>query len=403
MQSFLIMVHLNQNLSRDINSSDVMYKIKQVIRTSDSLITMKEPRLPMDVLIEVLILLPLKSLLKFRCVSKTWRDLISSPLFIDRHLKCDRKHSVLLVKLIPNHVLTPQSGKLSQMLSFHYPDFPELSVSPDLRIPIPKDLNIPSYNNLLNIPIHGPCNGLVCIAVEEFVFLCNPALREFKLLPPLKFPENHTAHPLGYGFGFDQIGGVYKVIQISDEHDLHYNRVDLYDSASNSWKQIEAKVPYIIDSLSVGLLFKGAIHWYAITDDLDDHPFVLCFDMSSEDFQHLDFHDNFSPPKWSPDLMELDGSLAMACIDFSIFPEVTSDIEIWVMKKYGKKESWTKHFVLRTFSLIRPLLFLKNEWLVFETFKGQLAACTIHGNGFKKFEIYGSRRSMSAVIYEERA
>ncbi|XP_073026843.1 F-box/kelch-repeat protein At2g43270-like isoform X2 [Primulina eburnea] len=259
MQSPLIIVHLNQNLLRPINSSDVMYKIKQVIRTSDSLITMKEPRLPMDVLIEVLILLPLKSLLKFRCVSKTWRDLISSPLFVDRHLKCDRKHSVLLVKRIPNQVLPPQSGE-SQMLSFHDPDFPELSVSPDLYIPISKDLHIPSYN-LSNFPIHGPCNGLVCIALGEIVFLCNPALREFKLLPPLKFPENNTAYPLGFGFGFDQIGGVYKVIRISYEHDLNYTWVDLYDSASNSWEQIEANVPDIIESLSVGLVFKGAIHW----------------------------------------------------------------------------------------------------------------------------------------------
>ncbi|XP_075487701.1 F-box/kelch-repeat protein At3g06240-like [Primulina tabacum] len=376
--------------------------------------TMKEARLPMDVLIEVLILLPLKSLLKFRCVSKTWRDLISSPLFIDRHLKCDRKHSVLLVKRIPNHGLTPQSGE-SQMLSFHDPDFPELSVSPDLYIPISKDLNIPSYN-LSNFPIHGPCNGLVCIALGEIVFLCNPALREFKLLPPLKFPENHTAHPLGFGFGFDQIGGVYKVIQISDmthqmalseymydsdEHDLHYIRVDLYDSASNSWEQIEAKVPDIIKSLSVGLLFKGAIHWYAITDYLDDYLIVLCFDMSSEDFQYLDFHENFFPPEGALEMMELDGCLAMVFWDDSIFSEVTSYVEIWVMKEYGKKISWTPHFVIRTFSLTRPHLFLKSEWLVFETYKGQLAAVTIHGNKLKELEIYGCSGSMSAVIYEE--
>ncbi|XP_073120256.1 F-box/kelch-repeat protein At3g06240-like [Henckelia pumila] len=262
------------------------------------------------------------------------------------------------------------------------------SVSPNLSIPTVNDRSSHSYNSS-DIPIFGPCNGLVCIALGENVFLCNPALREFKMLPPIKFPEHYykAPSPLGYGFGFEELGGVYKVIRIWDvahiwlddseymydsDNDVHEIRVDLYDSVSNSWKQIEANVPDFSESPSIGFFFNGLIHWYAVTDhyyivtDREDRPFILCFDISSETFLQLDFHDGISPRACGLNLMEFDGSLAM------VFCEEPSVIEIWVMKEYGDKESWTKQFVIST-------LILKNEWLVFETNKSQLAACTIYG------------------------
>lgn len=42
--------------------------------------------LPNEVLVDILVRVPVKSLLRFRCVSKKWNSLISSPAFINTHL-----------------------------------------------------------------------------------------------------------------------------------------------------------------------------------------------------------------------------------------------------------------------------------------------------------------------------
>ncbi|XP_073120259.1 F-box/kelch-repeat protein At3g06240-like [Henckelia pumila] len=368
---------------------------------------MAEPRLPMDMLIEVLILLPVKSILKFKCVSKTWRDLISSPVFIDRHLKCDRKQSILLVK----RCLPPQNGEdVDQIFSFHDPDFPELLVSPNLSFPY-----IPSCDPS-NLQIQGPCNGLVCIFLGNNVFMCNPALREFKQLPPLKFPRGYEGQLLGYGFGFVPIVGAYKVIQIREYEppdliDLFYDdslanepvgiQVDLYDSASNSWKKIDAKeLPYITTyAPSVGVFTNGAIHWNAISAP-GNRPCILCFDTGSETFPQMDVHENFpTTDEKRILLMGLDGSLAMVFWDYT--DEAACDVEIWAMKEYGVKESWTKQFCIYPGPVYFPLLILKSERLVFVTGDGRLVACTIRGNQLDEFGIVGFKIALSAVVYQE--
>ncbi|WJZ85908.1 hypothetical protein VitviT2T_005418 [Vitis vinifera] len=41
--------------------------------------------IPLDLIIEILTKLPIKSLIRFQCISKLWRSMISDPSFIDLH------------------------------------------------------------------------------------------------------------------------------------------------------------------------------------------------------------------------------------------------------------------------------------------------------------------------------
>lgn len=401
---------------------------------------MADQPLPTDVLIEVLIRLPVKSILKFRCVSKTWRDLIRSPAFIQGHQKRERKQRVLLVKRylpqrfgdsfgsltifddfdfllyrrlhIPTNNLPPRIGE-SETLSFHDPESPEVLVSPNLSIPILNDLNIPWHRHS-DITIHGSCNGLVCIAFEKTVILCNPALREFKLLPPPRYPVGYIVLPFNYGFGFDPITGVYKVIQLSEttqelpeqDEEFWYHRgmisarIDLYNSVSNSWKEIEdSKVPnvcYLHNGYE--LLYNGAIHWAIMAPN--NAPYILCFDVITETFRLIDFHENVSTLERGMRLMELNDSLALVRYSHRKTGQYCNT-EIWVMKEYGVKESWTKQFVIGPYCVICPFLFLKNELLLVESENGQLSTCALHENQFEGLQFYGVRRSISAVCYEE--
>ncbi|XP_073029423.1 F-box/kelch-repeat protein At3g06240-like [Primulina eburnea] len=368
---------------------------------------MADQTLPTDVLIQVLIRLPVKSIVKFRSVSKTWRDLIKSPMFVQEHQKRGRKQRVLLVKrfLPPKtrdykaisssrhwtsilkdleissyghlHIVThslPPQNRQGKTYSFHDPEFLKLLVSPDLLIPIPililNASNIPLQRHWnLNISIHGPCNGLICIAFEETVFLCNPALREYKMIPPLRFPLDYISIPLQHGFWFEPITGVYKVIRITNisymadmvpgaEISFVFGesqvRFDLYNSASNSWKQIDAKVPDISYLPGYDLFYNGTIHWIAINASYS-FPSILCFDVSEETSRQLYLPDNFNPSVRNLRLMEFNDSLAVVRYPHPrIQPYKT---EIWVMTEYGVKESWTKQFVIGPNCVICPLRF----------------------------------------------
>ncbi|XP_073120263.1 F-box/kelch-repeat protein At3g06240-like [Henckelia pumila] len=386
---------------------------------------MTDQRLPTDVLIEVLILLPAKSILKFRCVSKTWRDLIGSPIFIHRHHNRAIKQRILLVKqflppenvanyssLCLSHLYDPNWNQLeihsyghlqivSHSLSPQNPEcfherehyFNKLLASPHMSIPLLNYLSNPC-NLMSNIPIHGPCNGLVCIVVEKTVVLCNPALREFKLLPPLQFPLEVIAIPLTWIW----VRPCYCFFAVSPGSKI---RFDLYNSASNSWKQLDAKSPATSWFPGYELLYNGAIHWIAIYRPYYSSPSMIVFDVNRETFRQINFHDKFYPSKGDLSLMELNGSLAVVRYGYPTREPIKT--EIWVMKQYGVKESWTKQFVVaRCDCNICSFLFLKNELLMVESEDGQLAACPVHEeNQFKGLHFFGDHRSMSAILYEE--
>ncbi|XP_073028943.1 F-box/kelch-repeat protein At3g06240-like [Primulina eburnea] len=342
---------------------------------------MVDPRLPEDVIIEILIRLPVKSIVKLRCVSRTWRDLIRSPIFIHRYQNRERKQSVLLVKRY-----TTRQYEDEAILSFHNPDFPELLVSPYLSIPVLNDLDFPKiiYSDVQrysDVQIYGPCNGLVCIPVDNIIFLCNPALREFKPLPPpnIPCPKGYEIWAFEFGFGFDPNTGAYKVMQISQigaDNYEDFHRFDLYDSASNSWKHIDEKLPMITCLPSFQTLFGGAFHWYA-WEDINDYPYILCFDIRTEAFQLLDFPDDFPEEEGLSSLTVLNENLAL--IGFARWRgELDEIIEIWVMKQYRVKESWTKQFVIGPYEVFCPFLILNDEWLLVESDNGQLGLCALH-------------------------
>ncbi|MCI34852.1 F-box/kelch-repeat protein, partial [Trifolium medium] len=50
------------------------------------------PTLPFELIVEILSKLPVKSLMQFQCVCKSWKSLISDPNFAKKHLRMSTKH-----------------------------------------------------------------------------------------------------------------------------------------------------------------------------------------------------------------------------------------------------------------------------------------------------------------------
>lgn len=143
----------------------------------------------LDLLTEILLWAPAKSLLKFKCVSKRWHSLISDPKFCISHARCQR-------------MLNRTADAL--MLSNGYKSTPEFHL-----VPLKHSTKVPffDYFNVSEVTIIHSCNGLLLCCCKlmldkpKFVkttqmkndgryefryFVCNPTTKEFKILSPPK-------------------------------------------------------------------------------------------------------------------------------------------------------------------------------------------------------------------------
>ncbi|KAL3526653.1 hypothetical protein ACH5RR_011309 [Cinchona calisaya] len=373
--------------------------------------------LPEDVLTEILIRLPVKSLLQFRCVCKAWCALIKSPLFINIHLSRSRMNNKCVMV---NRFIKDEN---KNMISYHSHDDKE-----SLRVvEVPYLLEPPRFD-LEHAKLLGPCNGIICLTDFCDIYLCNPATHECKKLPPVPFgcPEEHDYSTHYVGFGFDQTTNTFKVIRIlrwrPDGEYLDYvrrydvippARAELYYLNSNSWREMDAILPWnFYYCPCFALLFKGSFHWHANSESSDC---ILSFDMSTEAFREIEYPDEANPDGFGiglalepanarrMSLVSLNNSLALVLYSDPFGQTLEQVIDIWVMMEYGVKESWIKNFSIRPLFGIRcPISSWNDDKLLLESSSGQLISCPLQDSAqLKEYDIYGDQASIGAVIFEE--
>ena len=242
--------------------------------------------LPEDLVVEILSRLPVKSLMRFKSVHKSWHALIRNHSFITQHHRWatsdnqgrgvvfTHKHQGQThVALLSNDTL--EMSRDIEMLSF----FPE---------------------NFYRLVIDGPCNGIFflygksseCLYGEE-IMQWNPATRESKLLPIIKQRSRYSGPYVAYNFGFgiDPKTNDLKVVRIVYFFQHKQPQFEVYNLSTDSWRVIDTPVrrlDYIFYPRFPSYL-NGFYHWkargYGITGRRDFHYFMLSFDMSNEVFQ----------------------------------------------------------------------------------------------------------------------
>ena len=124
--------------------------------------------LPYDVVFDILTWLPVKSLVRFSCVSKSWNSIITSPVFIRTHFDLAKSFShnnngYLLYNCSPRNELCMVVCNSDHTLN-------EIS-----RFQIPC-----STTDMV-----GFCNGMFCFYnCLGYMYLWNPSIRKYKMLPP---------------------------------------------------------------------------------------------------------------------------------------------------------------------------------------------------------------------------
>lgn len=213
-----------------------------------------------ELIILILLRLPVKYLIRFKCVCKSWFSLISDPHFANSQFQLTAAtHTRRIIGLSSlSHEI--RSIDVDAWLNDDLP-------SPNLNFLLPK-----SY---FPFEIIGSCGGFLFLYRFPDIYLWNPSTGFKKQIPVSSFDSNKP-HDNLYGFGYDQSRNDYLVVVMGYDPIISNNVVlphlEVFSLRDNTWKQIEgAHFPYMNpnnDHSKQGVFFNRAIHWLTFRYDL---------------------------------------------------------------------------------------------------------------------------------------
>ncbi|XP_019260087.1 PREDICTED: F-box/kelch-repeat protein At3g23880-like [Nicotiana attenuata] len=292
------------------------------------------PVLPREIIVKILLKVPSKFLLKFRCVSKSWLELISSPEFINAHLKLTAND-----KECSHHRVIFQDSegnfKLRSLPSLFYKE----------QITELLNMASPLENPTIYTWTVGSVNGLICLysKIEE-PFLWNPTIRKSKKLPTFgdKLRRN-CSYYCKYGFGYDEARDDYKVVVvqcISDDGGSYDTVVNIYSLKDDTWRTVDKfQGNFLVNSS--GKFANGKLYW-ALSANVDtfDMCNIISLDLAYETWRRLEL------PSYGDSNYPL--TLGVVGSDLSVLcpcRQVTNS-DVWILKDCGVKVSWTKIFTI---------------------------------------------------------
>ncbi|XP_058211731.1 F-box protein CPR1-like [Rhododendron vialii] len=279
------------------------------------------PDVPGQIVYDILSRLPVKSLCRFKLVSKSWLALITDPEFVKSHLHHQSTNDNNI-----NHKIILCSGTSPSMYSVDY-QAPDHNVT-ELKSPGP-------CKYYVEIP--GLLNGIVLLRMDNAeICLWNPSVKMYQKFSP---PEGENGS-VKYGLCHDSVSDDFRVnSRLTDGR----SAVHVFTSKLNSWKRI-GDFGYFIISFAegrmghrIGLRVVTRIYLAISLRRL----FVLMLRRRNSRSQE------------------------------------SSDV--WVMKEYDVKESWIKLFVVPNvpgefyFSHIRVLCYRKDGEVVMKLDSEKLA------------------------------
>ncbi|KAL7124271.1 hypothetical protein ABFS83_14G037400 [Erythranthe nasuta] len=287
-------------------------------------------RIPADLLRdEILSRIPATDLFRiFRLVSRQWRRLISSPEFIQIHLK----RSIADETQIRIIIADPTA-----MTYYNYA--PGATKDPRFY-PYPPS----SSHRHESCPIIlGSCDGLICLyeGGNQRFSVFNPSMNRYELRLADKFRWLFLTNYASW-FGRNPCTGEYVLVIGSRLQGSHVDiRVyELKTHAARKSRSIIHQKKHGRDYKyfdPVGKFLHGALHWAACTQPMNEPHFEKKHVIVAYDFGKNEILEIPAPREFQFTVGVVDECL------FVIFKNAAQVFELWTMREYGVKESWTKY------------------------------------------------------------
>ncbi|XP_058730649.1 F-box/kelch-repeat protein At3g06240-like [Vicia villosa] len=287
---------------------------------------------PEEMITEILLRLPVKSLIRFKCVSKPWFSLISDSMFAESHFQLTAH--TRKIEFISNDLQQTTSIDFEEQL--------------DLENASIKRFNFLHPQDDSLIQIISSCRGFIFFYYSSNFCIMNPCTKVHKQIPlaPDEFETNLESGYIYYlyGFGYDQLRDDYLVVSLScilAEEDI--SRLEYFSLKDNKWNEIEnTYFPYTLDKIDprVGTLYNDAIHWLAL-HSCSLMEVIIAFDLSEKKLFEIPFPNGVEHKSNHCELWIFGEFLSLWAIDCE-----HRRIEIWMMKEYKDHSSWIKTIVL---------------------------------------------------------
>ncbi|OMP12321.1 hypothetical protein COLO4_03306 [Corchorus olitorius] len=350
-------------------------------------------RLPNEIVDDILLCLPAKSLKRFKLVSKPWNSLISDPNFAESHLNRSLRPNTDNCNLLRVGKLHVKSLKLTPSNNLHPLSFYSMdSDGSNREVVLIPDFDYDDKDFMYNCEaarILGSCNGLLLLSYETYnypncnLLLWNPSTGKCKRIPGVNIPDRTETCVIS-GLVYVSSSRNYKAIVVyhqvsgyaSPNHGYAtYEALDcnIYDYNLNSWTTKDYDhdaFPYRLHSDSSAIMVNGVPHWGVYVYRRRGHrskPLVMSylivyFNSETEKFKEVEL------PEWKAEEATFNIGVLGGCLCMCLDPQKGSrNIEVWTMKEYGIAESWTKSFVISSpsFQRLTPLCLMgKNQVLM---------------------------------------
>ncbi|CAA7017102.1 unnamed protein product [Microthlaspi erraticum] len=240
--------------------------------------------IPVDLLVDIFLRLPLKSIATSRCVSKLWASVLRLPYFTELFLTRPCALPRLLFSCLKDrHVHFFSSPEPQCLDKFSSP----LTATYLMKIP---------YTSLRERIIRC-IRGLVFFIDERNVngkkhqvsVICNPSTRQTLTLPKVKSRRRIGVRSY---FGYDPIDKQHKVLamtwkfcgypwSVSEEH-----QVLTLGTNKPSWKKIECCIPHSPLYEYHNICINGVLYYQAVNKSSGEF-IIVCFDVKSEKFSFV--------------------------------------------------------------------------------------------------------------------
>ncbi|KAE8724386.1 hypothetical protein F3Y22_tig00010533pilonHSYRG00280 [Hibiscus syriacus] len=356
----------------------------------------------MDVITDIFNRLPVKSLVRFKALSKACSSLIDDPDFIKDHLSRSIKtRSNLNIILKGLHLYSVEFDYLDNAVPLDYP-----------------------LSSGARTEVFGSCNGILTFSLsDKNLAYYNPSTRQFRRLPVSEIDppsgESCKSGYIFYGFGLDVKTNDYKVLRMAtfnktddEENESYYfdYEVKVYSLKNNSWSKI-TKLPFylrfmfqffyhLLHRRGYGVLAGGVLHWVMPPRiEFGMRNTIVGFDLGTEEFIEVP-QPNCADKSYLLDVGVLEGRLCAVC-NYD-----QEKIDVWLMKEYGVKESWTlllsvqRSRTINTLAFLKPLAYSKDlDKVLFEINSQKLVWYDLQKKKMRSVKIGGSPGSFGAEVY----